>query len=174
MNQIIKKNGINYGIGLAVLSVLATTITYAFSLYDSWMLGIGIMIVNLVVLIMLLVNTKKQLGGVFSFKEAFTTYFIAICIMILVGTLYNIVLYNFVDPAAKDVLKEQTIKTTVSTMQKFGAPASEVNKVVEKMEQEDSLSVGSLFTGMFIQLCVAAVFGLLLALIFRSRPQYQE
>ncbi|MEZ0131134.1 DUF4199 domain-containing protein, partial [Flavobacterium sp. LBUM151] len=54
------------------------------------------------------------------FKDAFTTYFIAAVTGILISTLFNILLFNVIDPGAKDTLSEIMIKYTVGMLQKFG------------------------------------------------------
>lgn len=174
MNPIIKKNGLNYGLALGLWSILTASLVYAFSLYSSWASGLIILAINIVVLVFLMINTKKQLGGIMTFKQGFTVYFLAIFIMLLVGTVYNIVLYNVIDPEAKEVLKEETIKTTVSTMESFGAPATEINKAVDRMQEEDSLSPGKQFMSFGFSLGFAAVIGLIFALIFKSREVYKE
>ena len=76
---------------------------------------IGIAI-SLTISIILLSKTKKELNGVFSFKDAFTTYFIAAVIGILISTFFNIILFNVIDPAAKDTLSELMIKYTVNML----------------------------------------------------------
>lgn len=174
MNEIIKKNGITYGIILGVFGILTTTLVYALQLYTAWWLTGLSFVLSIVIYCVMLSKTKKQLGGVFSFKEAFTTFFIASVIAIIIGTLYTAVLYNFVDPAAKDVVKEQSIEATVSIMEKMGAPASQINEAVEKLEKDDQFSVGTQLMNAVIGIAVSCVIGLILALIFKSRPTYKE
>ncbi|NUY82042.1 DUF4199 domain-containing protein [Flavobacterium sp. MAH-1] len=174
MNAIIKKNGVSFGVGLGVLAILLAVITYSFNMYGAWWLGILALLLYLVGFIMLLSRTKKELNGQMTFKEAFTTYFIAAVLMILISTLFNIVLYNFVDPGAKETVKEETIKTTVSFMQKMSAPADQINKAVEDIQNKDQFSISSQIMGLAIGIAVSCVFGLLLALIFKSRPTYKE
>ena len=77
-------------------------------------------------------KTGTNAQGVFTFKEAFTTYFIAAVIGILISTTFNIVLFNVIDPGAKETLNEIMIKYTVGMLQKFGTPASAINETVPK------------------------------------------
>lgn len=176
MNEIIKKNGISFGIGMGLFSIVTTTLIYAIDMgmFASIWLGLGLMAIYLIVDIALLSKTKKQLGGVMSFKEGFTVFFIAAVIATALSTVYNIVLFNFVDPGAKETIKEISIKSAVSMMEKFGAPASQINETVAKMQEQDTFSIASQATNFFIALCISCVLGLILALIFKSKPASSE
>ena len=84
--------------------------------------------------------------------------------------MFNIILFNFIDPAAKDTIRELTIKFAVEMMQKFGAPPASINEAIAKMGETDNFSISGLLQGMVSSYLVNAVFGLLLAAIFKSRP----
>ena len=170
MNEIIKKNGISYGIITGVVSALITTAIYSIdlNLFVKWWLVI--FLVYITIGIVLLSKTKKELKGIFSFKEAFTTYFISAVIGILISVGFNILLFNFIDPSAKDTINEIVIKYTAETMQKFGAPSSAVNEAVKKMQENNPYSTIELIKGSAFSIAGSALFGLLLALIFKSKP----
>ena len=172
MNEIIKKNGIFYGIITGVVSALITTAIYSIdlNLFVKWWLGIIIFAVYITIGIILLSKTKKELKGIFSFKEAFTTYFISAVIGILISVGFNILLFNFIDPSAKDAINEIVIKYTDETMQKFGAPSSAINEAIKKMQESNPYSTIELIKGCAFSIAGSALFGLLLALIFKSKP----
>ncbi|RZJ73665.1 DUF4199 domain-containing protein [Flavobacterium sp.] len=173
MNPIIKKNGLTFGIILAVIGVLTTTITYVTQLFTAWWITLIVFVVSIAVYCIMLSRTKKELGGI-TFKEAFTTYFIAASIAVLVGTLFNITLYNFVDPGAQEIVKEQSIKATVSFMKNMGTPTSQINDAVERLENDNPLSIGKQLFGGVVGLAVSCVIGLILAAIFKNRQTYQD
>jgi len=176
MNEIIKKNAVSYGIVLGVISIVITTLIYALNieLFGSWWLGLVILAINLVIYCILLSKTKKQLNNDYSFKQAFTTFFIAMLIGASISTLYNLVLFNFVDPAAKETIQEISVKSTVSMMERFGAPESEIEKAIEKVRETDNFSIGNLLMGLGVTLVIGSIFGLILAAIFKSKPAYKE
>ena len=172
MNEIIKKNGISYGIITGVVSALITTAIYSIdlNLFVKWWLGIMIFLVYIIISIILLSKTKKELKGIFSFKEAFTTYFISAVIGILISVGFNILLFNVIDPSAKDAINEIVIKYTAETMQKFGAPSASVAEAVKKMQENNPYSTIELLKSSIFSIAGSALFGLLLALIFKSKP----
>lgn len=171
MNEIIKKNGIYFGIFSGVASILITTFIYVIdiNLFTSMIVGISIILFYLILGIYFVSKTKKELNGVINFKEAFTVYFISAVIGILISTIFNILLFNFIDPAAKETITELTIKSTVNMMQKFGAPASEVNKAIIKIKESDQFSIAGALKGSVFSILFSAVFGLILAAIFKTK-----
>jgi len=175
MNEIIKKNGVSFGVITGVLSALITAAIYAIdlNLFVKWWLGIIIILVYLIIGIVLLSKTKKELKGIFTFKEAFTTYFISAVIGIVISVGFNILLFNVIDPSAKDTINEIVIKYTAETMQKFGAPSVAVNEAIKKMQENNPYSTIELLKSSVFSIGGSALFGLLLALIFKSKPSQE-
>lgn len=176
INEIIKKNAITFGVITGVFSALITATIYAvdLTLFTSWWVGILSISVYLAIGIILLSKTKKELNGVFPFKDAFTTYFISAVIGILISVAFNIILFNFIDPSAKETLKELTIKYTVTMMEKFGAPASGINEAIAKLKENDPYSTIELIKGSVFSIVFSCVFGLIMAAFFKSKSTSQE
>lgn len=175
MNEIIKKNGITYGIITGVVSALITAAIYAIdlNLFVKWWLGIMIFAIYITIGIVLLSKTKKELKGIFSFKEAFTTYFLSSVIGIVISVGFSILLFNVIDPSAKDSLNEIIMKYTSETMEKFGAPSSAINEAVKKMQETNPYSTIEQLKGSIYSVAGSALFGLILALIFKSKPSQE-
>ncbi|MBX9806453.1 MAG: DUF4199 domain-containing protein [Flavobacteriaceae bacterium] len=175
MNEIIKKNGISYGIITGVVGALITATIYAIDLklFTAWWVTVLTISFYIIIAIVLLTKTKKELKGFFSFKDAFTTYFISAVIGILISVVFNIILFNFIDPSAKESIKEISIKYAVEMMEKFNAPSSAINEAVKKMQENDQFSIFELLKGSAFSIIFSALFGLLLALIFKSKPSQE-
>ncbi|KFF05022.1 DUF4199 domain-containing protein [Flavobacterium reichenbachii] len=175
INEVIKKNGINFGVIIGITSAFITASIYAIdlNLFVSWWFGLIGLAINLTIAIILLSKTKKQLNGVYTFKEAFTTYFIAAVIGILISTLFNILLFNVIDPGAKETVSELLIKYTAGFMQKMGTPASIINENIAKMKEHNSFSTIELIKGCAFSIVFSAVFGLILAAFFKSKTRQE-
>lgn len=173
MNQIIKKNGISFGIITGIVSIVITTLIYVtdVQLFLSGWITFGKILIFTGIAAVLLTKTKKELNNVFPFKEAFTTYFISAAVGILLATIFEIILFNFIDPSLKDTLKEMSIKFTIDMLQKFGAKAADINKAVADLEKTDQFAVGQLIKGLFSYYVMAAIYGLILAAIFKSKTR---
>lgn len=171
INEVIKKNGVTYGIMVGIASALITATIYAvnLNLFTSWWVGLLGLVVNLIICIVLLSKTKRELKGIFPFKEAFTTYFIAAVIGILISTFFNIILFNVIDPSAKDTLSELMIKYTVGMMQKFGTPASAINETIAKMKESNPYATIELLKGCVFSIVISSIFGLIFAAFFKSK-----
>lgn len=171
MNEIIKKNGVTFGIILGVFSVLFTTSIYVINLtlFTKWWVGIVNILIYISIGVYQMVKTKRELNNVFPFKEAFTTYFISAVIGILISVAFNILLFNYIDPGAKDTIKELTIKFAVEIMEKFDTPKEAVNQAIKDMQANDQFSVGQLLKGSVFSILFSAIFGLILAAIFKTR-----
>jgi len=171
MNEIIKKNGISFGIILGVFSVLFTTAIYVIdlTLFTKWWVGILNILIYVSIGVYLMVKTKRELNNLFPFKEAFTTYFISAVIGILISVAFNIILFNYIDPGAKDTIKELTIKFAVEIMEKFDTPKEAVNQAIKDMQAVDNYSIGQLLKGSVFAILFSTIFGLILAAIFKSK-----
>ncbi|GAA3780861.1 DUF4199 domain-containing protein [Flavobacterium ginsengiterrae] len=171
INEVIKKNGIAYGVMIGIASSLVTATIYAvdLNLFTAWWMGLLGIAISVTISIILLSKTKKELNGVFPFKEAFTTYFIAAVIGILISTSFNILLFNVIDPGAKDTLSDIMVKYTANMMQKFGAPASSINEAIAKMKETNPYSTFELLKGCVFAMVISAIFGLIFAAFFKSR-----
>ncbi|OYX84219.1 MAG: DUF4199 domain-containing protein [Flavobacteriales bacterium 32-34-25] len=176
IHETIKKNGITFGIITGLTSVLITALIYSIdlNLFTSSWIGFANLTLYLIIAIVLLSKTKKELSGTFSFKDAFTTYFISALIGIAISVVFNIILFNFVDPAAKVTIKELTIKYMISAMEKFSAPASTINAAIKDLQENDQFSIVGLLKGSLSNIVFCTIFGLILAAFFKSKPSSQE
>ena len=170
MNEIIKKNGILYGVITGILGALITTSIYVINLelFTSVWIGLSSIALYIIIGVLLLIQTKKELKGIFSFKDAFTTYFISALIGILISVVFNIILFNLIDPGVKETLNEITIKYMTETMHRFNSPQSAIDEAMKKLQENDPYSVIELIKGSIFKIAFSALFGLLLALIFKS------
>jgi hypothetical protein len=167
-----KKIALNMGLFLGLVLTLFIALMYAIDLNlftKSW---IGIINVVIITVFGVLSATqfKKTVGGFISFKSAFTSFFIAVVIGFLISTLFNLLLFNVIDVEAKTILSENVIKYTVEMMQKFGAKAADINKVVEDMRTSDSFGVAGQLKGFFFNIIFYSIIGLVCSLIIKRVP----
>ncbi|WP_258928935.1 DUF4199 domain-containing protein [Flavobacterium davisii] len=114
MNEIIKKNGVQYGLVIGLISILTTLFIYLINieLFTSGWITFVKYSLYLIIIILLLRKTQKDFQTGITFKETFTTYFIATIIGIVMGTFFEVILFNLVDPSLKQSVKEIIIKET--------------------------------------------------------------
>lgn len=176
MNENIKKNGITFGIISGLISVFITTTMYIISLelFTKWWIGILSILISLVLSILLMTKTKREVADDFSFKNAFTTYFIYTVIGISISVFFNILLFNVIDTEAKITIKEITMRFSVEIMEKFNTPKDKMNEAILQLENTDQFGVLEQIKGMFFTIAFSSLFGLLLAAIFKTKTTYKE
>ncbi|MFV5692292.1 DUF4199 domain-containing protein [Flavobacterium sp. LT1R49] len=176
VNEIIKRNGITFGIITGVILSLITTLMYAIDieLFIAWWTTLLSFSVFIIVPIVSLSKTKKELNGVFPFKEAFTTYFITAVIGVLISVVFKIILFNFIDPSVKATLLDLTIKYLISTSEKFGVAASSLNETISKLKETDPYSIVEQLKGSIFNIFFCAILGLIMAAFFKSKSPSQE
>lgn len=170
INEVIKRNGVTYGIILGVILALITATIYAVDLklfVSGWIGGLSF-IIYLVVGILLLTKTKKEIGF-FSFKDAFTTFFITTIIALAISTLFSIVLFNVIDPEAKETVNQLLIKYMAETLQKFGTPAAAINEALTKMKENSPFSALEQVKALVFSIVGYSILGLILAAFFKSK-----
>ena len=175
MNEIIKKNGVNAGVFAGVVTIIVYLLVYFIDvkLLAEWYIGVGLIIFYIAYAVITMSKTKKQLNGIYPFKDAFTTYFIYTVVGMLISIVFSYILFNFIDTQAAETIKEVTIEKTVALMQKMQLPASELEKIVSEMQKQNTYSLGNLLKSSAGSLIFSIIIGLILALIFRSKPQVE-
>jgi len=176
INETIKRNGISYGAITGVVLSLITAIIYAtnLELFIAWWTSLLSFSVIIIIPIIALLKTKKQLNGILPYKDAFTSYFITAAIGLLISIGFKIILFNFIDPSVKDTLLNMTIKYLVSTSEKFGVAKSALNETIVKLQNSDPFSVAEQLKGAIFNLFFCIILGLLMAAFFKSNSSSQE
>jgi hypothetical protein len=176
VNEIIKRNGITFGIISGIVLSLITALMYALDLklFIAWWTTLLSFSVFIIVPIVSLSKTKKELNGVFPFKAAFTTYFITAVIGVIISVAFKIVLFNLIDPSVKATLLDLTINYLIKTSEKFGVTASALNETISKLKETDPYSIVEQLKGSVFNIFFCAILGLIMAAFFKSKSPSQE
>lgn len=141
-------------------------------LVNTWA-GIGLWAVNMVLLIVSVGQVKKAFGGFLSFKEGFSTFILTYTVSALVSAVFSILLFAVIDPEAADKVQALIIETTVTMMERFGAPEESITEQVENLESTNQFSVVNQVKGFFTGIVLYAVIGLIVAAIMkRNKPEF--
>ena len=171
MDPVIKNKGITYGLILGILLSLFYIYAYAVDLSiltQGWMMGVVFLII-LVAGVLVILTSRKGMGGFISFKEAFSAYFYTIVVAFLIQTIVVALIFNVVDPSAKDEMKQLTIDKTEEMLENFNVPSEQIDEAIAKIEQDDNFSFGNQVKNYFISLVVYSVIGLILAAILKKK-----
>ncbi|GAA4322139.1 DUF4199 domain-containing protein [Pontixanthobacter gangjinensis] len=171
MEQSTKKLASSYGLYLGLALILITVLVYAFdiSLMTEWYYNISIYIIILVLSIMAVSKAKKFNTGLFSFKEAFSSYFLTVVIGLVISVVFSVLLFNLIDPEAANTVKELTMEKQAEMFEKFGMTEAQINEAMGKMEEENFFSLKNILISLAVQLVIFSIIGLIIALIFREK-----
>lgn len=116
--------GAIFGLILVIISLLIyiIDITIIVSSYISilWLaifIGFGIFVGR---------DLRSKLGGYLSFKSAFLHALVVFAIGGFIGTLFDFILYNYIDPEIIPILIDSQMETTMKAMETFGGGSTDM------------------------------------------------
>ena len=80
----------------------------------------------------------------------------------------NIVLFKFIDPAAADIIHEEIMVFTKSMMENFNTPSEIIAVTMDEMQNNHSFSYMAIVQNYANALLRNAIFGVIIALIFKK------
>ena len=174
MNEIIKKNGINFGIILGIIGITSQMVVYAMggiskenAILNS-ILQFIFWLAFLTIRIVQCNKTKKEFNGYISFKELFTTLTITIAIGIVISQLFTFLFNNFIDTeygtAMNDFMNEQQILAQNAMKGFIKVTSEDLKKIAEK----DNFSIMSILQGTLVAFLISSILNLILAAIFKK------
>jgi|TARA_R100000501_G_C2567077_1_gene75436 multidrug transporter EmrE-like cation transporter len=172
MEKSLKSVSVPYGVYAGLALSIITVLAYAFNLelFTKWWLGVGNFLIVLVLGIFAVRAAKKiSTTDYFSFKQAFTAYFIVPAIGLLIAVLVSILIFNVVDPQAAQTVTEMTAETTRNMMENFNVPQADIDKAVADIESNNQFSFVNLLKAYVFQLAFFSAIGLIVALVFREK-----
>ena len=160
------KNGVFMGIMLITCSyVLYITDRESFVQYKSWIVFLPF----LILLFKTGTDARRLNGGWINFKSAFKDIFLAAVIGITMCTSFEYILFNYIDPELKIILKEVSLEA-LSQMDSW-INESTVDTLEENMDKEQLYSPGYTFSNYVVRLLSpGALFSALISLIIK-RPK---
>jgi hypothetical protein len=172
MNPYIKKYAMNFGIIAAVISILYSLIAYLVdqSLFVNLVAGVVMMVIGFVLYIMSPLRVKRDQGGYITFRDAVTSFVLTFIIAGITGVIWNLLLFNVIDPELQSTVQEMTIEKSVQMMERFGAPEESIDQSIAQMEETNNYSLGNQVKGFFMMLLFMTIVGLIVAAIIKKDP----
>ena len=159
------------GLLLATTLVIMTFTAYAInlSMFVNTTYGLAIYAVIISFGFYSVFQTKSNQGGVFSFKDAFSVYFITILIGLIIHTAVTYVLFNFIDNQAAIILKEKSIEQLTLVYKNMHKTPEEINKMIAIVKADNLYSLKNCFTAMVTSyLLPLSIIGLLIAAVMKK------
>ena len=140
------RNGVIVGAVYGLLSILMYVISE--DLLANSILGILILLSYAIVFGIIGVKYRNHVGGYLSFGQAYKAVFLMIFMTMLVGTVFNVILYQLIDPDLGMRLTEITIENSEQMMRGFGAPEDQIQESIAGMRGTNSYSMKNQLLGL--------------------------
>ena len=175
-NQNLNKEAAINGVIMGILfSIIGISVFYvAPSLLGSFVFGIALKLVVVLIYIYFTIELRKKNGGYWTFKNALNGIFLMIFIEGLLYALINFAFYRFIEPNAFDVVAGHIESGTTKLLEKMGTEQDQIDEVIA--QQVEVLRVAYLPTiGQFFKNLALGVIGqFILALIFAAIFKKEE
>jgi hypothetical protein len=170
LNKVASTNGIIVGI---LSSVIGIVVYYAApSLLGSMGFGIGSGVVSLLIYIFFTIDTRKKIGGFWSFREALKGIFLMAFVAGLLYSVVNFAFYKFVEPNAFETVAGYMEAGTSSTLEKIGMDQEKIDEAIsgqmEAIKEQYNPTIGQFFKNLGIAVLVQFVMSLIFAAIFKK------
>ncbi len=176
MNTNSKTTGLTFGYILMAYYVIVNLIVFFadYTLFAKPYLGITNMVMVLILGVSCVWITKRRLGNLITTKEGFSAFFIMVVIGLLANNVIQFVVFNIVNPEAKDVNNQIMVAMAESIAKDINAPQEEIDKQLEYMRNNpnDNFSFKSMIFSFAQGILGASVAGLLIALTFKNKSEH--
>lgn len=171
-------HAIKSGLIVGVISIVITLLLYIVdpSMLASMWVGLFIFALLLVLVSYFGRQHRGETGGFMSFGKAWVYSMQLFVIAGIIGTIFNILLYNVIDPELPGIVADKAVENAESMMARFGMPEDQMDEALDKTRNdtiERFTIVGSL-TGYLWSLIFYAILSLITGLIIKKNEPELE
>lgn len=172
------KHALSYGLLAGLFLVAINLIIYLIDpmLLANWLLGVALFTFAFIALLVVGLNIRKAEGGYLPFGKAFVSVFVASLIIAVVGTIYQVLLFNVVDPNLAGDLIEQSMENMMAFFERFDLPIDEIEKQLETNREQmvNQYSLGGQTLGLVFEAFLWAIGALIVAAIVKRNPPVED
>lgn len=167
----IKQSSIKTGLYLGAILAIGTFIAYYINwdlIFSRWFQPTKFILV-IVFSVVASYVAKKNNPQKFSFRDAFSAYFITAALGLIIFTFANYLIFDVFNPEAGHYLSQMSIEQIRDNYEKAGQDPEKVKMIIEDLKSSDQFSIGNQLKGYIFNLTLYAVFGAIVALIFKKK-----
>ncbi|MEP1033779.1 DUF4199 domain-containing protein [Ekhidna sp.] len=173
MNNHAIKSGLMLGVIGIVLTLLIYIVDPTF-LVSMWMLLFFLIFIVLVSYFG--IQHRKEIGGYMAFGKAWIYSMQLLVVAGIVATIFNILLYNVIDPELPSMLADQSVENAEAMMSRFGMPEDQMDEALEKTRTDtlDRFTVMGSIKGFLVGLIFYAILSLITGAIIKKKEPELE
>jgi hypothetical protein len=168
--------GVTYGLISGLIITVITLLQYLGGL-DMYLSPIGYVsyLVIIAMAVLAALKVRKSNEGFLEFSQALKVTFTVFAIGFLMQSVFNYILFNFIDVPFKQAVSQEVLNKTEQVMKKFGMTDSQIDQTLDEQRKKDQFSLSSVLLGYAIVCVVSFIFCLLISLIVKkSKPAFNN
>lgn len=172
------KHALSYGLVAGLILVAINLLIYLIDpmLMANWWLGFVLLPIAFIALLIVGLRIRKAEGGYLPFGKAFLSVFVAGLIMTVVGTAYQIILFQVVDPDLANDIIDQSMENMMVMFERFDLPMDEMEKQMEPAREKmvEQFSIGGQLLAVVYSAIGWALGALIIAAIVKRNPPVEN
>jgi len=171
------ETAVKNGLLMGLVSIVFTLVIYFIdpTIFGNFIFSfamIGFSLVLGVIFSRMTVNALPLPKGaeMLSFGQRFVPILVMFVTSVVLGSVFNYVLYNFIDPELGETIKQAMIDNMTNMMSNFGADEAATDAALQGLEEtEFNMTLQRTFTQMLSGLIMGAIFSAIFAAIFKGK-----
>lgn len=171
LSKLHNKETLQFGLISALAAILIFVVIYILgaSYFMSPLVWISSYVLPIVFAVWGGIVAKRKSEGFLQFKEALKVSFGVLVITGFLSTLFSYFVFNILDVAFAESVKQLSIEKTIEFMEKFNVPESDIDKAIDGMIKDDTFSFGSLSKSYAIACILYFIEALIIAAIIKKK-----
>lgn len=173
MDTHVKKTGLQIGSTLAIILILFYLFVYISDYRYMTSVITGFILIFFCIIFGFTASylTKKRLGGLITFKNAFIPYFLTVIIGVLGSTLFLYVLYGLIDTETGNKIHLEMIELSKQQAINFEMSPEQAEQSLEMVTRANPYSIGQMLMSAGTRVLMLCVPGFLAAVLFKNQSE---
>ncbi|MGY3052287.1 putative Tic20 family protein [Pedobacter sp. UYEF25] len=173
-NKLITLLSLKNGLILAAVWIVIYAVLYFINpvmIFTNFWISLVIWVVVIVLLVIIGKSIRTEIGGFWTFGQAFKSFLIIALILSFTSVLYNVVLIKVINPNYPAEAASAIQDSQKAMMEKFGASSDQIDEAIAKsgnMEEKLQANVKNMTTNFGYSIAVYGVLALILAAILKK------
>lgn len=177
-NNALAKDAFKMGAFFGLIQIVITMLLYIMGVeyMVKWWVGISVIILIIALLIYGGLKWRKSNDNVAPYGKMFLYIWLTYIATFAVSGVFNIILYNVIDPDLASNMKEAVIDMTTGMMESFGAPEEALDQTMAEFDSfEEKFSVMGQLQSTFFAFLWGALLAAILALFLKKdKPMFDD
>jgi hypothetical protein len=171
LSKLHNKETLQFGLISALASIVIFVVIYVMGAkyFMSPMVWVSSYVLPIVFAVWGGIAAKRKSEGFLAYREALKVTFGVLVITGFLSTVFSYFIFNVLDVAFAESVKQLSIEKTMEFMQNFKVPETEIDKAIDEMIKQDMFSAGSLLKSYAYACILYFIEALIIAAIIKKK-----